>query len=339
MSERTRIFTDIDYEKNGKQVNWLRLPYSVNRSAYGNISIPIAVFRNGRGPTVLLMAGTHGDEYEGQIALCRLIRALEPGQVSGRIIILPAANLPAALAGTRVSPLDQGNLNRVFPGDLDGPPTAAIAHYIDSFLFPLCDFCQDLHAGGASLDYLPFASMRRTGDPKLDERTFAALKAFSPSIGMIWADEAGVGYAIRHAIDRGLVALGGEFGSGGGVTISGVRMVERGIRNLLYHAGVMEVPGNSGAASEHETEMRLMEVRDRDYYVLAPDAGLFEPAIELGDIVVAGQVAGHVHFVDAPVREPTPAYFQTGGLVICKRHLARVERGDCVAHIATDYQS
>jgi hypothetical protein len=30
---------------------------------------------------------------------------------------LLAANLPAAMAGTRVSPIDGGNLNRSFPGD------------------------------------------------------------------------------------------------------------------------------------------------------------------------------------------------------------------------------
>ena len=53
------------------------------------------------------MAGNHGDEYEGQIALAKLIRELEPEQVQGRVIILPAANLPAAMAGARVSPIDE----------------------------------------------------------------------------------------------------------------------------------------------------------------------------------------------------------------------------------------
>jgi predicted deacylase len=58
------------------------------------------------------MAGNHGDEYEGQVALSKLIRSLEPAEVSGRIIILPSANFPAAMAGMRTSPLDAGNLNR-----------------------------------------------------------------------------------------------------------------------------------------------------------------------------------------------------------------------------------
>ncbi|MCB2042915.1 MAG: succinylglutamate desuccinylase/aspartoacylase family protein, partial [Rhodoferax sp.] len=119
-SDPSLIFTNVDYNAQGKQVDWLYLPHSVTRSAYGALAIPIAVIRNGDGPTVFLMSGNHGDEYEGQITLAKLIRELEPEQVRGRIIILPAANLPAAMAGTRVSPIDQGNLNRAFPGDPQG---------------------------------------------------------------------------------------------------------------------------------------------------------------------------------------------------------------------------
>ncbi len=81
MSKTSRIFTDIDYERTGKQIGHLHLPYSVTRSAYGNIAVPIAVIAGGKGPTVFLSAGTHGDEYEGQIALCKLVRSLEPGTV------------------------------------------------------------------------------------------------------------------------------------------------------------------------------------------------------------------------------------------------------------------
>ena len=89
----------------------------------------------------------------GQIALAKLIRTLEPEQITGRVIILPAANLPAAMAGTRVSPIDGGNLNREFPGNPEGTVTSRIAHYIESVLLPMCDGFHDLHSGGASLQY------------------------------------------------------------------------------------------------------------------------------------------------------------------------------------------
>ena len=108
------ITPTIDLDRDGMQTGYLRLPHSVHRSAYGFIPIPIASLKNGDGPRVLLMGGTHGDEYEGQVILSSLIRTLPLDQVTGQIIILPMANFPAAEAGLRTSPLDDGNLNRAF---------------------------------------------------------------------------------------------------------------------------------------------------------------------------------------------------------------------------------
>jgi hypothetical protein len=117
--------------------------------------------------------------------------------------------------------------------------------------------------------------------------------------------------------------------------LAGLRIVERGIRRFLVHAGCMrpeslppEVPGPT----------RVVEVRNREYFALAPDAGLFEPFVALGDVVESGQPCGQVHFVDHPMREPVVAHFRAGGTVISQRHFGRVERGDCVAHLATDWE-
>jgi len=334
MTTGTRLFTDIDYHKNGKQIGWIYMPHSVTRSAYGNIAIPLAVIKNGKGPTVFLMAGNHGDEYEGQIALCKLIRALEPGQVNGRVIVIPAANLPAALAGARVSPIDQGNLNRAFPGDPDGTPTQQIAYYIDQVIYAMSDYHHDLHSGGSSLDYVPFASMRKTGNPELDKRTMAALLAFGAPNGVVWAYSHDRGFSSNSAIARGIVALGSEFGGCGSVNVENLAMVERGICNLLAHAGVIERERAASAPGP----TKLWQVAARSYYVLAPEAGLFEPMAELGARVEAGQVCGQVHFVDNPGRAAVSVSFQAMGMLICKRHPGRVERGDCVAHLATEWK-
>ena len=332
MSQPTMIFTDVDYNRQGKQVDWLNLPHSVTRSAYGAISIPIAVIRNGEGPTVFLMAGNHGDEYEGQIVLAKLIRELEPHHVRGRVIILPAANLPAAMDGARVSPIDQGNLNRAFPGDPHGTPTFAIAHYIDSILYPMADYHHDLHSGGSSLKYVPFCSMRQSGDAALDARSLAALQAFDAPLSMVWAYNPENRLAGAAAARRGLVSLGGEFGGGGDVDRASVAMLDRGVRNFLQFSGVMAdsepLPGPRGT--------RLVEVSSRDHYVYATESGLLEPLVDLGAEVQQGDLAGQIHFVDNPARPPVPCHFRRAGMVVCQRHFGRVQRGDCVAHLATD---
>jgi predicted deacylase len=99
----------------------------------------------------LFVSGTHGDEYEGQVVLCELARTLRAEDIKGRVIIFPTANYPAALAGRRVSPIDDANLNRIFPGDPGGSVTQQIAWFITRELIPRADLVCDLHSGGSSL--------------------------------------------------------------------------------------------------------------------------------------------------------------------------------------------
>ena len=332
MSMNTRLWTDIDFDKAGKQVGWLNLHRSVTRSAYGMLTIPLTVIKNGTGPTVLFMAGNHGDEYEGQIGLVKLIRALKPEEIQGRVIIAPAINLPAALAGTRVSPLDNGNMNRSFPGDPDGGPTKQIAHYVDSVLFPMADLFHDFHSGGASLDYMEFASTHESADPEINARGLSALKAFGAPLSLVWKGSSDTRFSPHAAMKRGVAALGGEFGGCGRVSRYGVDLVSKGALRLLAHMGIID----TSKAPPITAPMRMVAVPGPDYFVYAPDNGLFEPATDLGEVVKAGQLCGHVHFVDDPARAPVQSHFKQSGFVVCKRHFGRVERGDCVAHLAVD---
>jgi hypothetical protein len=77
------IATDVDFERTGFQTGTLRLPWSHDRSAYGHIPIPLAVLNAGAGPTVLLTGGNHGDEYEGPVALMKLMQRLPSMKIRG----------------------------------------------------------------------------------------------------------------------------------------------------------------------------------------------------------------------------------------------------------------
>lgn len=326
------VSCSIDLHASGKRVGHLRINKISNTAGWASTFIHIGCIVNGEGPTVLVLAGNHGDEYEGQIVLAKLIRALEPEHIRGRVIIMPAANLPAAMAGTRVSPIDEGNLNRAFPGDAYGSPTWAIAHYIDSVLYPMADFHHDLHSGGSSLRYVPFCSMRKSGSAELDQRSMAALRAFGAPVSLVWAHVPEPRLAGAAAARRGLVSLGGEFGGGGDVDRGSLAMLDAGVQRFLHFSGVMATPAPPPASGP----IRLMEVSSREHYVYATEAGLLEPLVDLGQEVKKGQLAGQIHFVDNPAREPVPCYFRIDGMVACQRHFGRVERGDCVAHLATD---
>src|SRR5437868_5904440 len=131
-TRKSRIGCSIDLAQPGRQLGYLTLAWSDNRWAGGPILIPIACIANGSGPTALITGGTHGDEYEGQIIARQLIAGIDPKQVSGRVIVLPAFNYLAVLEASRVSEIDNVNMNRAFPGSPDGSPTEMLAHWVDS---------------------------------------------------------------------------------------------------------------------------------------------------------------------------------------------------------------
>lgn len=83
-------FTTIDLDTPGKHVGFVMIPHSPHGDAWGATPIPIATISNGTGPTVVLEGGNHGDEYEGPITICELIRDLDPGEIQGRLILMPA---------------------------------------------------------------------------------------------------------------------------------------------------------------------------------------------------------------------------------------------------------
>jgi predicted deacylase len=327
----SRLTCEIDLEAPGRRHGFLRLPHSTHESAYGWLPIPIAVIAHGTGPTVLLSAGNHGDEYEGQIALGRLIREVQPEQLRGRLIILPAANFPAARAGRRTSPIDQGNLNRSFPGDADGTVTQQIAHYIDSVLLPLADAVIDLHSGGSSLMYVPSALARRGKDEAVFARSLAMLKAFGAPVsyivrpGGLWS-----GTLSDACAQRGIPQIGTELGGGGHATPAAIRVAERGIAGVLRHLGVADLPWGEGEAT------RILEVGGSDCFVHAPDPGVFEPLVEPGAEVAAGQPAGLIHQTETPWRAPVPVAFARAGFVLVQRWPGMTARGDCLFHLGTE---
>lgn len=332
---KSRLVPEVDYAKDGKQTGFIRLFHSTHESAYGFLPIPIVVVKNGEGPTALFTAGNHGDEYEGQVALTNLIKWLTPERIKGRVIIMPMANYPAALAGRRVSPIDDLNMNRIFPGDPDGTVTRQIAHYIDSELIPLADLVIDLHSGGSSLNYIPTALAKQSADPALYQKQLAALRAFGAPYTYIQGGAQGQGgdQTLGSGADRrGKIALGTELGGAGAVNPSGLAIAERGLRNLLVHLGIL--------GREHWVEppvpTRFLDVRGPEMYVYAPENGVFEPLVELGDTVAPGTPAARIHMPETPWLPPVEIAFKAAGIVMCKRIPARTKRGDCLFHLASD---
>lgn len=329
---KSRITATVDYDKPGKQLGYLRLVHSDNRHGFGILPVPVAVFANGQGPSVFLSAGNHGDEYDGQAILHRLIRTLDPGRINGRLIIMPALNYPAVLDGGRVSPLDGGNLNRAFPGDPDGTPTFALANYVETTILPLCQAASDLHSGGSSGYYIPCAFLHAGGTRELKEKKIAAARAFGAPFTVV-ARTTFDHRSLSAACDRnGVLMVATELGGSGGIDRQAMAVGETGLMRFLEHVGVM-----GGATRDGFTKTRFIAAKGAASSVMVPHEGIFEPACSIGDVMKAGDLVGYVHSIGELDRPSAVLKAPHDGILAVIRTKSLVRRGDYVAHMHVEF--
>ncbi|OBP71203.1 N-alpha-acetyl diaminobutyric acid deacetylase DoeB [Mesorhizobium japonicum] len=323
------IAATVDFDRDGVQHGFLRLPYSRDDSAWGSVMIPICVIRNGKGPTALLSGGNHGDEYEGPLALYDLARALDSKQVSGTVIIIPAMNYPAFRAGTRTSPIDKGNMNRSFPGRPDGTVTEKIADYFQRELLPRADIVFDFHSGGKTLDFVPFCAAHTLPDKVLEQKAFDAVAAFSAPFSMRMIEIDSVGMYDTAAEEMGKVFVSTELGGGGTSRAQTVRIARRGILNVLRHAGIV-----AGAVEKGRTQW--LDMPSGDCFSFADEDGMIETMVDLGEPVEKDAVLARIHSVGRTGIAPQEIRAKMSGMLAARHFPGLVKAGDCAAVVAVE---
>lgn len=322
------ITATVDFEADGVQHGFMRLPWSRNESAWGNLMIPLTVVKHGRGPTALLTGGSHGDEYEGPIALVDLARHLTAEEVTGRIIIVPYMNYPAVRAGQRLSPVDGGNMNRIFPGRPDGTVTEKIADYFQRALLPLADVVLDFHSGGRTLTFVPFAAAHVLPDKQQEACCHAARDAFAAPYTMTMLEIDAAGMFDTAAEEMGKVFVTTELGGGGSATASTIAIAKRGVRNLLKHAGIL--------AGEIEAAPSIrLEMPSSDCFTFSECPGLFEPCVDLAAPVAEGDLIARVHPIGRLGSPPVEYRARLEGILAGRHFPGLVAEGDCIAVIGT----
>ena len=332
MSKTSRpspISATVDFEADGVQHGFLRLPYSRDDAAWGSVMIPITVIKNGDGQTALLTGANHGDEYEGPIALFELARNLRADQIKGRIIIVPAMNQPAFGAGTRTSPIDRGNMNRSFPGRPDGTVTEKIADYFQRVLLPMAHLVLDFHSGGKTLDFLPFCAAHILPDKVQEAESFRLVRAFGAPYSVKMLEIDAVGMYDTAAEDMGKVFVTTELGGGGTASAHTANIALNGCRNLLIAAGIL-----NGQVAEQATQW--LDMPDGDCFIFSADSGLIRFLADLGDRVTEGQVVALIYPTGRTGLDPVALRVRRSGLFTARHFPGLVKPGDCVAVIAEE---
>ncbi|RQV08948.1 N-alpha-acetyl diaminobutyric acid deacetylase DoeB [Burkholderia cenocepacia] len=326
------ITPTVDFDADGEQHGFLKLPYSRDDSAWGAIMIPVTVVKRGDGPTVLLTGGNHGDEYEGPVALSKLAGSLKAADVTGRVIVVPFMNYPAFRAGCRTSPIDAGNLNRSFPGRPDGTVTEKIADYFQRHLLPLATHVLDIHAGGRTLDFVPFAAIHVLENRDQEARCERAMRAFGAPYSMRMLELDSVGLYDSAAEEAGKVFVSTELGGGGTSTAASVAIAERGVYGFLAHAGVIAKDVIDGNAPRDTTT--LLDMPDGSCFTTSEHRGLLEMCRDLGTEVDAGDVLARVHDIDRTGVTPIEYVARRRGLLAARHFPGIVQPGDTIAVVA-----
>jgi predicted deacylase len=320
------VHCTIDLAAPGKQLGRLQLPRISNTGGWASSFTPIASIARGDGPTVLVLAGNHGDEYEGQVAALRLIRELEPEQVSGRVVVIPVLSGEASKAGTRLWP-SGANFNRSFPGSPDGPPNEQLADYLTRVLFPAADVIVDMHSGGRTAWFLPCSHMHVVDDPEQRRAMLAGMQAWNSDWHFLYIDINGTGLLPVEAEGQGKLVITTELGGGGRVPAPVHALAWSGLTNVLRHVAVLEGEAQT-RASLGLPDAVILDGRDPANYVMAEEDGIFEGLLEPGETVRAGDPVGRLWFPDRPDREPAVLRAPLDGVLAVIRAIPSTRAGD-----------
>ena len=307
--------------------------------SWGYSLVPVTVINgtrvNAEGPGIAVFGGTHGNEYEGQIAVKRLCRDLDPGEMSGRLILIPQLSESACAAHTRSSPEDQVNMNRAFPGTARGTLSYRIAHFVKTRVFPHVRVVIDLHAGGREASFPLCTSLHPLDDRAQWEESVAVAALFDTPFIYVYSRQMASGLLTDEAEDEGKIAVGGEFGVGEGSSARGVRHAYEGVKNVLRHYGMLS--GEVARVDDaRPTPPRLVRAPHLADYVPSPVTAIWEPVVSAGDDVQQGQLLGRLHDFADHASPPLDVAAHRSGVVIALHFGALCKRGSTLYVIAED---
>jgi len=278
------------------------------------------------GPTLSVVAGVHGDEYEGVEAIPQVFGQVEPDELRGTLLIVPVCNMPAYEAGTRSSPVDGLNLARVLPGKVNGSITRQIGYWIVEKVMMAADLFIDLHSGGVAYN-IPTSVYYCRIETEQGRRTFEAAQAFgAPVIIGLDASIGSSGTSFRTGWDRGIPSIFTEGPGGGRTRPDDVQCYAQGVLNVLMYLDM--IPGTP--QPQPATHHLVSDGKPAGVYA-ASVAGYFRPEVALLDQVSQGQQLGVIQDFSGGMLEEFIA--QRDGFISTLRAIPRVNVGDDVIKI------
>ena len=249
-------------------------------------------FGTGQGPRVAVVAGLHGDEFNG-LGVCHQITAYlsrltqdNPDALRGTVDVLPTVNALALDSGARAWPGTGADLNRRFPGNAHSTPPQRVPAALLEFLTG-ADACVDIHASNIYLQEVPQVRMLESFAPRI----LPLCQHINCEIAWLHMASTVLETTLSYNLNsRGVPTLVVEMGIGLRYEDGVCTQLFLGIVALLRHLGIL-------STTEFDDAPRVLPrvLHDRDViYCNASHSGFFIASAALWEPLTEGQRIGTV---------------------------------------------
>lgn len=323
LNAQDRLQQILDNENRGTK-------HKLHKTIYDNsghyTSIPIVIIKGKqKGPIISILSGVHGYEYPPIIAAQELIQEIDPNSLTGTLLILPMVSPNSFYSRTPfLNPQDQINLNRTFPGDIQGSITEKIAYFITNSIIASSNVFIDIHGGDANEDLLPFVCYyNNSSKPEQTQmaRLLSETSGFQYVVSYPYTlnDNEPALYAFKQAVQDGKVGVSIECGKLGQFGSNEVKQIKHGVYNMLSKLKSYK------KISEEKVDFIHL---DKQFYIKSNHKGIFESSSISGDFVRKGDLIGKVknEFGD----ELAKVYAKESGIILYKIGTPPVNVGETI---------
>ena len=302
------------------------------------VKIPVIVLCGKKaGPTFWINGAVHGDELAGSVAAWKLLKKMDPAEVSGNVVVTPIANTLAYMEAHTISHIDDRNMDQIFPGDMAGDFTQRVAKILYDEIKSHADMLVSFHTMNKTHEAHIYTVTHSVpgADSKVNQRSqemalaFGALTNCVVDLTSAKGELPGATSGVLDitCIKDGIPAFMAEINHGCDADDQDVIDAMTGIENIMKLYGM--IPGSI----KHKYDKRFRILARR--FLRAPEGGMWTASVKPGKCYPAGTQFGELHYFG---EETKPIIIDEDFYVIGIKKFPAVHSGDRIGFIGTKWE-